>query len=180
MSYIDRTGSEPIINERDRRDYYTPSQALFAQHCAQVAVKYGLEDGMIRKEEVVDIDFGLNTAVCNSKEVFTVRTSKKIRYARTVVLAIGPANPPRIPGMDSVTSLPGACHSMRISQVPHDSVANKIKRGQETNVLIIGGGLTSAQIADQAIRKGVTKVWLLMRGQVKGKKVPRMIFTTIR
>jgi cation diffusion facilitator CzcD-associated flavoprotein CzcO len=38
-----------------------------------------------------------------------------------------------------------------------------------TNMLIVGGGLTSIQLADLAIKRGVSKVWLLMRGNVKVK-----------
>jgi len=36
-------------------------------------------------------------------------------------------------------------------------------------MLIVGGGLTSIQLADLAINRGVDKVWLLMRGPVKVK-----------
>ncbi|KAK6957329.1 hypothetical protein Daesc_000113 [Daldinia eschscholtzii] len=39
----------------------------------------------------------------------------------------------------------------------------------QVNIVIVGGGLTSAQLADLAIRRGATKVWLLMRGPLKVK-----------
>lgn len=44
----------------------------------------------------------------------------------------------------------------------------RVRAHKPTNVLVIGGGLTSAQIADRAIRQGVTRVLHLMRGPMKG------------
>lgn len=35
--------------------------------------------------------------------------------------------------------------------------------------MVIGGGLTSAQITDMAVRHDVTKVWHVMRGSCKGE-----------
>lgn len=60
------------------------------------------------------------------------------------------------------------CHSMEIKSFPSLNVRRKIQRRQETNVVVVGGGLSSAQIVDMAIRKGVTKVWFLMRSGMKG------------
>lgn len=60
------------------------------------------------------------------------------------------------------------CHSMEIKSFPSPSVRRKIQRRQETNVVVVGGGLSSAQIVDMAIRKGVTKVWFIMRSEMKG------------
>ena len=59
---------------------------------------------------------------------------------------------------------------MKIRQLPDPSVVAKMKAGARTNILVIGGGLTSAQVADMAIRRGVTKVWHLIRGPLKGKR----------
>lgn len=57
---------------------------------------------------------------------------------------------------------------MDIKQFPSPRVQDKIQRRQETNVVVVGGGLSSAQIVDMAVRKGVTKVWFLMRSGLKG------------
>lgn len=48
-------------------------------------------------------------------------------------------------------------------------MAQKILRKQRTNLLVVGGGLTSAQIADAALKRGVTKVYQIMRGPLKVK-----------
>ncbi len=45
----------------------------------------------------------------------------------------------------------------------------KIKERKQTNVLVLGGGLTSAQLGDLALKHGVTKVWHIMRGELKGE-----------
>lgn len=68
----------------------------------------------------------------------------------------------------------GACHSSQVveKEFPPLHIRQKITKRQETNLVIVGGGLTSAQTANLAIRKGVSKVWLLMRGEFKGKSSP--------
>lgn len=60
------------------------------------------------------------------------------------------------------------CHSMEIKSFPSPNVRCKIQRRQETNVVVVGGGLSSAQIVDMAVRQGVTKVWFVMRSDMKG------------
>lgn len=61
-----------------------------------------------------------------------------------------------------------ACHSMEIRSFPSENVRNKIKRREETNIVVVGGGLSSAQIVDMAIRKGVRRVLFLLRSELKG------------
>lgn len=69
---------------------------------------------------------------------------------------------------------------MEIKQFPSPGVRDKIQRRQETNIVVVGGGLSSAQIVDMAVRKGVTKVWFLMRSGIKGplqaprRELPRL------
>jgi hypothetical protein len=51
-----------------------------------------------------------------------------------------------------------------IREFPDKVVRPRITAGRHTNILIIGGGLTSAQYANPALRKGVGAVWHMMRG----------------
>jgi len=98
-------------------------------------------------------------------------TSRGIHYSRTVVLAIGAGGVPRLPASMSsepVARMEGACHAFAIETFPDPSTKKKIEAGRATNVLVVGGGLTSAQLSDMAIRHGVTKVWHIMRGPMKG------------
>ncbi|KAF1984408.1 hypothetical protein K402DRAFT_422926 [Aulographum hederae CBS 113979] len=59
----------------------------------------------------------------------------------------------------------GACHSMHIKPF---AVA-KIHKGQQANIMVIRGGLTSAQITDLAAHKSVSKVYHLVRGAMNVK-----------
>jgi thioredoxin reductase len=181
----------PDIDERDRKDYYTPSTRVFRAHCEEVARQYGLGGEMVRKEKVVDIVYDDVCAFKDTEEhdsvisddgsevdgkVFRVESDKGVHYAHVVVLAIGPGNAPsipRIPGLPFIPAgtppHPGFSHAMHLQDFPTPRLDAKIKTRASTNVLIVGGGLTSVQLADLAIKKGVNKVWLLMRGDVKVK-----------
>ncbi|KAL1603598.1 hypothetical protein SLS60_005186 [Paraconiothyrium brasiliense] len=178
--------SGPDVDERDRKDYFTPSSKLFRAHCDEVTTRYGLGDDVIQQETAVDIQFGEISAweggahdnvisdddSINGQALFRVSTDRGVRYARVVVLAIGPGNAPvlpRIAGIAPQTPHEGCCHAMLIKRYPPAHVAVRVERCLPTNMLIVGGGLTSIQLADLAIKKGVNKVWLLMRGGVKVK-----------
>lgn len=149
---------------------------MFHDHCCHIAERYRLDTGLIRKEGVENIEYGYVDGVSIGGEtLFTVTTGATVRYSRTVVLAVGAANAPKIPSFPSMSSLAfpsesvQACHSMQIKEFPDPSLQKLIKSRQETNVLVVGGGLTSAQITDLAIRRGVTRVWHVMRGKLRVK-----------
>lgn len=59
---------------------------------------------------------------------------------------------------------------MQIKGIPDITVADKMRRKQLTHIVVIGGGLTAAQVVDLAIRRGITKVWHIMRGHLKVKQ----------
>ncbi|OAA68277.1 FAD binding domain protein [Niveomyces insectorum RCEF 264] len=205
------------INERDRNDYFTPSRQLFRDHCYGVRDRYGLDGGILRNETLCDIDYGTVRGISvrrgsnggddddDDLPLFTVTTDKVRRYARVVILAVGPANAarvPMVPGLlestrlaraagaammeederpvgnqpthpnpdHSVPVYPQASHTFHLGAAPDPILAARIRAGQPTNVLVVGGGLTSAQIADLALRRGVTRVWHLMRGNVVVKQ----------
>ncbi|CAN8096082.1 unnamed protein product [Discula destructiva] len=171
--------SKVDINYRYVNDYHRPSQSIFCDHCDSVARHYKLDDGLIHKEIVRDIRYGIADEAPGANNIFTVVTNKSVRYARSVILAVGPANQPVLPKIPSLsypgkstdTAMPQACHSMNIQlgQFPDAIVQRRIKDRRSTNILVIGGGLTSAQLADLAIRKGATRVWHMMRGPLKKK-----------
>ena len=161
-----------MINNRDHYDYYRPSQSLFCDHCDSVAKRYDLMNGLVHKETLEDLDYDAIKGVSiNDEKLFTVTSNKSIYYARIVILATGPASKPQIPMCPSMQGcrLSQACHSMDITKIPEDIIKSRISAKRPTNILVVGGGLTSAQIADLAIRQGVTKVWHIMRGPVKLK-----------
>lgn len=162
------------IDERDRKDYFSPSTELFSDYCSSVIQRYGLDEpGQILQREATDISYNYLSDSSDSK-IFTITTSTGEKfYSRSVVLAIGPggAGVSKIYPWKPSTEQEGAaacCHSTEIKTFPSLNVQKKIQRRQETNVVVVGGGLSSAQIVDMAVRKGVTKVWFLMRSGLKG------------
>lgn len=179
-------GRTPDVDERDRKDYFVPSTSLFASHCDEVIRRYGLGEDMLRQESVTDIEyvdassFGdpeqdsiISANVSNSdRKLFCVSTNISVYFATTVILAVGPGNAPSIPDIPGLpTSLPheGYAHAMQLKHFLPPNVEAKVAARQTTNVLIVGGGLTSVQLTDLAIRRGVNRIWLLMRGPVKVK-----------
>lgn len=166
------------IDERDRKDYFRPSTALFNDFCESIVDRYGLRNA-VHRAEIQSIEYGFveNECVPDTEKVFAVQTTAGLKYARAVVLAIGMGVVPRMPTALLPHELEGACHSSQVveNEFPPPHIRHKIAKGTETNVLVVGGGLTSAQTADLAIRKGVSKVWQLMRGEFKGKSPAPLI-----
>ncbi|EAW09646.1 FAD binding domain protein [Aspergillus clavatus NRRL 1] len=162
---------ETEIDERDRKDYFSPSTGLFADYCASIVERYGLNaPGMILQREVGDIQYDYDDEISPYEKIFTVTASDGSRfYSRAVVLAIGPGKTKMLPFELSADERMGACHSTEIRAFPSPNVKRKMQQREETNVVVVGGGLSSAQIVDMAVRKGVTKVWFIMRSDFKVK-----------
>lgn len=163
-----RSARPPVtVDERDRKDYFAPPSDLFRNYCSWVAERYGLLDkSLIKQAFVQDIDYDIVTLVDETRELFTIKTDADTHYARSVVLAVGAGNKPSIPAPFSVSGCECACH---VFQSMADTLPLPAMK-HRTNVLVIGGGLTSAQVVDKALRSGVHNVWHLMRGPMKGKK----------
>jgi lysine/ornithine N-monooxygenase len=113
--------------------------------------------------------------------------------ARAVVFAVGPSSkiciPPAIAAalpdelaVPKDPELPWArtavqgeawCHSaafaMKDFSFLNEQVRDKIASGESTTVVVIGGGLTSAQIVDLCVVSGVTRVILVCRSRIKVK-----------
>lgn len=170
IAWVIRAVGEVEIDERDRKDYFSPSTDLFEDYCGSIVSRYGLDaPGMIRQCEVNDILYDYHSELSPSDKIFTVTTAEGNRfYSRVVVLAIGPGRTKILPFKLTGEEEKGACHSTEIRMFPSINVKAKIKQRQETNVVVVGGGLSSAQVVDMAIRRGVTKVWFLLRSDFKG------------
>lgn len=179
-------GRTPDVDERDRKDYFVPKTDLFDAHCEEVVRRYGLRKDILRQERVMDIEYDKASAFGDmehdsvisddgsddDRKVFQVTTDQGVRFASVVILAIGPGNMPSIPpvlGMPSTSPHEGFAHAMQLKQFPPAHVKAKTLACRTTNLLIVGGGLTSIQLADLALQRGVSKVWLLMRGPLKVK-----------
>lgn len=169
---MDRYGSQPwatYLDERDRKDYFRPPQNMFKDFCAEIVTRYKL-DNLVEKSEVQDITYDQDA------RIFTLKTSTGTKKAKLVVLAVGsalerrlPPDCPFSPANQQEESVIHVFGTKTTGELPLH-VLEKIKAGRETNVVVVGGGLTSAQISDTFARKGVTKVHHLMRRLMNSKK----------
>ncbi|KAL2443551.1 hypothetical protein ABEF95_006560 [Exophiala dermatitidis] len=161
------------IDDRDRIDYYTPSSQLFEDFCRDIIERYRLRN-LIHQARVQTIEYGDVGGLFGNNLFSLVTDSKETILARTVVLAVGPGAKPSIPrdcNLRLETGTGSVCHcfdSTGGTCLP-EHVARKIEARVPTCVVVVGGGLTSAQIADLMIRRGVRKVFLLLRGKYKLK-----------
>lgn len=169
------------IDERDRKDYYTPSAEIFHDYCQDVVCGYALE-GLVEQAQVVSIDFGvfgdadLQDDGDPGKKLFkVVTTGGMIKYARVAVLAIGAGGLPIMPRQLSAAERDGACHSTQLPKQMFlaEQLLRKIRARVPTAVMIIGGGLTGAQIASKCIESGVRRVFMVMRSGLKCKPPPQ-------
>ncbi|CAO1600557.1 hypothetical protein XANCAGTX0491_004240 [Xanthoria calcicola] len=167
-------GAALEIDERDRKDYFTPSAEVFGDYCSDVVGRYGLED-LVEEAQVASIDFGSDYDLRHkdeAKRLFKVTTTDGIiRFAKVVVLGIGAGGKPNMPRELSAAEKEGACHS---TQLPKQvflapRMMQKILRRAPTAVMIVGGGLTAAQIANQCIENGVSHVFMVLRSALKLK-----------
>ena len=158
------------IDERDRMDYYKPSSALFSSFCNDIVARYKLGN-VVQQAEVRSLRYGHVQDVPIDDRIFSVETSNGTKYARIVILALGPGGKPFLPRQLSSVEHEGACHSSQMT--PKDNVPthvmDKIRKRRPTNVAVVGGGLTSSQVVDLLVQKGVQKVWYIMRSGLKGQ-----------
>ncbi len=60
------------IDERDRKDYFSPSTDLFSDYCSSIIERYGLDEpGQILQREATDLSYNYLSDSSDSK-VFTV------------------------------------------------------------------------------------------------------------
>ncbi|RMZ80469.1 hypothetical protein DV737_g3034, partial [Chaetothyriales sp. CBS 132003] len=134
------------IDGRDKIDYFTPSARLFEDFCEDIVNKYSLKN-IVRQAEVRGVHY-------EQHDGFVLDTTDGSYLAKILVVAVGAR--PRVVQQP----IPNQMRLLR----------QKLGGTAPTNVLVVGGGLTSAQIVDILIRRhNVSKVWLLMRGKYKVK-----------
>ncbi|KAF8761980.1 fad binding domain protein [Rhizoctonia solani] len=188
--------SGPTINERDRRDYFTPGTALFHDFVQEdVVQRYGLassapwpeaKSGLnnphtgaitMLKGEVASLDWvPLHVEGSGHTAGFCVQTNDGACVgAKAVVCAVGMGGCPSIPPVLSSSTCgstklemhgPGWAHSSFLTNPSYTFPPEYCNRG---TAVVIGGGLTSAQICHLALQKGFFKVVLVLRGFMKVK-----------
>lgn len=114
-----------------------------------------------------------------TKKIFKVTTTDGIiRFAKVVVLAIGAGGKPNMPRELTAAEKEGACHS---TQLPKQvflapRMMQKILKRAPTAVMVVGGGLTAAQTANQCIENGVGHVFMVMRSALKRTSEVKGVF----
>ncbi|GIZ44057.1 hypothetical protein CKM354_000726600 [Cercospora kikuchii] len=148
------------IDERDRKDYFTPPADLFTSYCTSIATRYDLlSSDLIQKATASNIQYDYVKHISPNEKIFTIATAEgQTYYTRTAVLAVGAGNTPTVPAPFPQRSNgafpPNTCHAFHPNgDAVLQSRLHRLRRSsEETNILVVGGGLTSVQIIDRVLR----------------------------
>ncbi|TKY85743.1 hypothetical protein EX895_005283 [Sporisorium graminicola] len=247
-SAVAATSTKVHVNERDRRDYFTPSSDLFDSFTRQLEHKYrvqssdshgsstwpsisqffdsdaeehssaasvpdstaqqgaGLDEspvttvkGVVKdlvwfdgSKQTVQDDFGNHSPgflleLADGVAGKSATDDAVVISAKAVVSAVGFGGVPMIPPYLSATRPtntsaaaptkppptcgPGWMHSSCLATLPFPlpPALAPTTRARERTMVVVGGGLTSAQIVVRALEEGYDKVVLLTRGHLKSK-----------
>lgn len=160
------------INMRDWRDYYRPSTKFFKDFCEDLVERYNLGNSVVR-DEVVSIRYGdihiYDLSVVEKGFIITTQ-SGTVYGSKTCVVASGHRGDINFPVKGLAAANPAldfACHSTNLFKgevdFPHPRLSPI-----SSHIVVVGGGLTSAQLAHVACLKGY-KVTFLLRGPMKIK-----------
>lgn len=166
------------VNMREWKDYYRPGTKFFHDFCTDLVHHYKLGD-RVRKDEVVDIKYGEVHLYDTGKRQngFLVTTvSGAVYYSNVCIVASGHRgknNYPKAFQLQLETgNLDFCCHTTHIFSgavpYPPPAVENRLHQNKPTHLVIVGGGLTSAQLAHVACLRGIPTT-LLLRGPEKIK-----------
>ena len=180
------------FNPKDRELFFTPSSALFSDFCDNLINRYRLHE-MVVQGVCTNIDTlssgGFQvTYECADDECQRTTTI----FADAVVSAIGNTNVKSIP--DFIKSIQDKYPPLRIAHaydfvdclgseesehacqkhgsdhkeiIPSALSAKLSDISVDSTVLVVGGGLTSAQMVNVALKRGFKKVILVMRSHLK-------------
>ncbi|CCG84279.1 protein of unknown function [Taphrina deformans PYCC 5710] len=159
------------FNERDRQDYFNPSSKVFRAFCDSVVARYSLQN-MIKQDTVVDIDYvpihERHVGPRSPHFALTLLCHSHKLYTKALVLAPGMGGQPNlVPQLEHQPRLGAWCHSSDLLRTVFPPA--HMTQGERSTMMVIGGGLTSAQIVDLAIKRGVSKVYMVMRSHMKVK-----------
>ncbi|KAI5954662.1 hypothetical protein KGF54_002438 [Candida jiufengensis] len=160
------------INHRDWKDYYRPSTKLFHDYCESVVDRYNLKNSII-KDEVIDIKYRLIQYDDKNigKGVLIYTKLGKIFGCKFVIIASGHRGKSNYPIKPFGEITTNTCHTSHLFTNQVKFLDDQFfKRPKLKNIVIVGGGLTSAQLANVACNDPtVDKVYLLFRSPIKIK-----------
>lgn len=146
------------FNNRDREQFYTPSKKLFSDFCQSLVDRHNLDE-LIEKGRVRDIIPLKQGSDTIFKIEYVYQDIVKAVFSKRVVLAVGNTNTPRIPdwiSTDHMNEL-NVFHAMDLIKDTFVETVNSKEK-----ILVIGGGLTSAQLAKKAVVEGYKKVLFIL------------------
>ncbi|KAJ3068862.1 hypothetical protein HDU99_003082, partial [Rhizoclosmatium hyalinum] len=170
----------------DRRQFFTPSASLFQDFCSSLVDRYGLDD-VLHQGNVTAIT-PVNPNTPNS--YFEIKSFNKYTgeyetfTAKRVVAALGNVNNPIIPpwvhmipqhipekrivhALDFVQCLKSDCEGCNDDILPDQLKEQLNDLSEKPRLLVIGGGLTSAQLVQLAVKRGFKDITLMTRGVLK-------------
>lgn len=151
------TSQDQQINERSRQDYFNPSTSIFSDFCQSEISHYAIES-LISQKTITSITYNsIHVAGEIVKPGFYLELEDKDGQtshcaAESVVLAVGPQGKKNLPeflmeesGKERfVSESEGWCHSSSFSEedfeFPSKNVAEKISRGKEVTIVVVGCG----------------------------------------
>lgn len=156
------------IDGRDQIDYFAPSAQLFHDYCEAVVDRYKLQ-GLVQKAKVKDVIFTTKAAE-PSRKLFTIYTeASEVIRCRVLVIATGASIVPSIPPSINIAETNGSTHVFEpegTTLPPY--LDKKLRESHElVTILVVGGGLTSAQIIGLLLtryhRRRNLRIHLLLR-----------------
>ncbi|KAK5955165.1 hypothetical protein OHC33_003845 [Knufia fluminis] len=141
------------IDGRDQIDYYTPSTGLFEDYCDVLIKRYRLQ-GLVQQAKVADIVYDPEPEDLKHG-LFTISTSTNGTFlSRIVVVATGASAAPSVPNLHQLPLPSQQNGSITHVFTPHGTglpphIHHKLQTNpsKPINIIIVGGGLTSAQLA---------------------------------
>ncbi|KAJ3206136.1 hypothetical protein HDU67_008362 [Dinochytrium kinnereticum] len=185
------------FSANDRENFWLPSANLFCSFCESLVDRYFLHDIIVRGKVVsIDAHKSENgsnmlfAVTFENDETSPNGPNRVTVHARRVVTALGNTNTPAIPQWASEALAKSECsvdeeeikkqrlvHALELlkdgkaklpsSLVDRISDPKRNRRTDPVRLLVVGGGLTSAQLVDIGVRRGIDEVVLVSRSKLK-------------
>ncbi|ABN65795.2 predicted protein [Scheffersomyces stipitis CBS 6054] len=165
------------INMRDWKDYYRPSTKLFEDFCKDIVDRYSLHNN-VKKDEAINVEERFINVLGKEEygKGFVIKSANGETFGCKICIVAtghrGEVNYPIKPFEDP--HFPeGSCHTTHLFNKEVNFLGKELmikpRASKSRSIVIVGGGLTSAQLAHVAANVGISKIYLMLRGPVKIK-----------
>ncbi|TIC57990.1 hypothetical protein E3Q01_01324 [Wallemia mellicola] len=179
-----KTGKRPSyedpVNERyvNRQDFRTPGSKCFFDFCREDIQQYYGIDSLVQQADIVNLEYDYFDENIPDKIFRLTGKDGRQTLSKTVVMAIGNNTIVNLPSYLADKVKPttehgvegdGWCHTSSFARPGYDFPNKHLRAKSDARLLVVGGGLTSAQIIDKAYRNGITNITLICRSHLKMK-----------